>query len=175
MDGGIDGAQAQGEGRLDGAQAQGDGGSQQQPQGDNQAQVGGGTPGSKATPEPEGAKELRRALAKRDEKVAQMEAQIAGAFKSTEAAEALAKQIEEIKAAADEQCTSFELRLAGARNVAAAKALLGEHDGDVGKLKTAEPWLFADAAGATGLDTAGAAVGGDADMKRWRAIAGLEE
>lgn len=50
MDGEIDGAQAQGEERLDGAQAQG-GGSQQQPQGNNQAQVGGGTPGGKATPE----------------------------------------------------------------------------------------------------------------------------
>lgn len=117
----------------------------------------------------------RAALAERNEKIAQMEAQIADAFKSTEAAEALAKQIEEMKAAADEQRTSFELRLAGARNVTAAKALLGEHDGDVGKLKAAEPWLFADAAGATGLEPAGAAAGGNGDMKRWRAIARLEE
>lgn len=177
MDGEIDGAQTAGEEQLGGAQAQDDGGSQQQPQGDgNQAQVGGSKTGTpQDSSEPEGAEELRRALAERDEKIAQMEAQIADAFKSTEAAEALAKQIEKMKAAADEQRTSFELRLAGARNVTAAKALLGEHDGDVGKLKAAEPWLFAGAAGATGLEPAGTTNGGDADMKRWRAIAGLEE
>lgn len=138
MDGEIDGAQAQGEGQLGGAQAQGDGGARQ-PQGDNQTQVGGSMSGGKEASEPEDAEELHRALAERDEKIAQMEAQVADAFKSTEAAEALAKQIEEMKAAADEQRASFELRLAGARSVTAAKALLGEHDGDVGKFKAAEP------------------------------------
>ena len=37
---------------------------------------------------------------------------------------------------------STELRLAGARSVKAARALLDEHGGDVGALKEAEPWLF---------------------------------
>lgn len=36
----------------------------------------------------------------------------------------------------------YELRLAGARNVKAAKALLGEYEDDINKLKDAEPWLF---------------------------------
>ena len=40
----------------------------------------------------------------------------------------------------------------------------------------AEPWLFADSAdGATGLEPVGVAKAADADMKRWRAIAGLED
>ena len=73
---------------------------------------------------------------------------------------------------------AFELKLAGARNVTAAKALLSEHGGDVAKLKAAEPWLFADDAvqgGTTGLEPAGAAGATDADMKRWREIAGLDD
>lgn len=61
--------------------------------------------------------------------------------------------------------------------MAAARALLGEHGGDVAKLKAAEPWLFADGqapAGATGLEPAGAAKADDVDMRRWREIAGLD-
>ena len=58
----------------------------------------------------------------------------------------------------------------------AAKALLAEHGGDVAKLKAAEPWLFADAVGgASGLEPAGVAKAADADMRRWRSIAGLED
>lgn len=44
----------------------------------------------------EGAGELGHALAERDEKAAQMEAQTVGAFKSTVAAEVLARQIGEM-------------------------------------------------------------------------------
>lgn len=57
----------------------------------------------------------------------------------------------------------YELQLADARNVKAAKALLGEHKGDIAALKAAEPWLFQAYApqddepkGATGLSNAGA-------------------
>ena len=60
---------------------------------------------------------IRRALAERDKKIAELEAQVAEAFKSTEAAEGLAKQIEEMKAAADAERTGFELKLAGCRSV----------------------------------------------------------
>lgn len=76
----------------------------------------------------------------------------------------------------------YELQLAGARNVKAAKALLSEHDGDIAALKASEPWLFQDAAvdeaelpqGATGLPNAGAAADSGATLKRWRALAGLD-
>lgn len=74
----------------------------------------------------------------------------------------------------------FELRLAGVRNVKAAKALLDEHDGDVSSLKSAEPWLFSDGkatglqSGATGLPNAGAATDEKRLTKHWREVAGLE-
>lgn len=179
MDGEIDGAQAQGEEqqRQQGDQAA----DRQQPQGEQQRQAqqvegaGVGGDGSDGG-SPVGEDEYRAALADRDKKIAELEGQIAEAAKSVESANALTKQIEQLKADADAERIGFELKLAGARNVTAAKALLGEHGGDVAKLKAAEPWLFADgAAGASGLEPAGVAKGGDSDMKRWRSIAGLED
>ena len=120
--------------------------------------------------------EYRAALAERDKKIAELEAQVAEAFKSTEAAEGLAKQIEEMKAAADAERTGFELKLAGCRSVRAGRVLLAEHDGDMAALKKAEPWLFdsAPGGGATGLEPAGASSGEGDEMKRWMDIAGLE-
>lgn len=79
-------------------------------------------------------------LAKRDERIAELEAQVADAAASKEAAEALRGEIEAVKAAAADERVEYELRLAGARNVTAAKALLAEHGGDVAALKEAEPW-----------------------------------
>ena len=122
----------------------------------------------------------RAALAERDAKISALEGQIAAAAKSAEAADALAKQIEEIKAANVAERVGYELKLAGCRSVRAGRVLLAEHDGDMEALKKAEPWLFGDAGGvgapggATGLEPAGAAGGGDGEMERWRAIAGLE-
>ena len=119
---------------------------------------------------------IRRSLAERDRKIAELEAQVAKAFKSTEAAEGLSKQIEEMKAAADAESTGFELKLAGCRSVRAGRVLLAEHDGDMAALKKAEPWLFDNAGGggATGLEPAGASSGEGDEMKRWMDIAGLE-
>ena len=120
----------------------------------------------------------RAALAERDAKISALEGQIAAAAKSAEAAEALAKQIEEMKAANEAEREGYELKLAGCRSVRAGRVLLAEHDGDMEALRKAEPWLFGDAGGtgggATGLEPAGAAGGGDGEMERWRAIAGLE-
>lgn len=122
----------------------------------------------------------RAALAERDAKISALEGQIAAAAKSAEAADALAKQIEEMKAANEAERVGYELKLAGCRSVRAGRVLLAEHEGDMEALKKAEPWLFGDAGGvgapggATGLEPAGAAGGGDGEMERWRAIAGLE-
>ena len=164
MDSEQDGAQAQGEER---AWQQGD------PQAEDEQQ-------GQKVPEQVGAlddEEIRAAVAERDEKIAELEAQIAVASKSVEAASKLATDIEAMRKANEDERLGFELRLAGARSVTAAKALLAEHGGDVAKLKAAEPWLFSDAraqGGSTGLEPAGAVKAADKDMKRWRAIAGLE-
>lgn len=182
MDGEMDGSQATGEEQQGQQGDQAAGG--QQPQGEQQQQaqqvegagVGGDGSDGGDGGSPVGEDEYRAALADRDKKIAELEGQIAEAAKSVESANTLTKQIEQLKADADAERIGFELKLAGARNVTAAKALLGEHGGDVAKLKAAEPWLFADgAAGASGLEPAGVAKGGDSDMKRWRSIAGLED
>ena len=74
----------------------------------------------------------------------------------------------------------FELRLAGVRNVKAAKAILSDHGGDVAALKDAEPWLFSDASakpqgGRTGLPNAGTSSDDGKTMRRWRKLAGLDD
>ena len=112
-------------------------------------------------------------LAKRDERIAELEAQVAEAARS---AEALRSEIEAVKAAAADERVEYELKLAGARSVKAARALLDEHEDDVAALKEAEPWLFSAApapAGTTGLPNAGAARNEDSLMGRWMRIAGL--
>ena len=120
--------------------------------------------------------EYRAALVDRDKKIAELEAQIADAAKTVESANALAKQIEELKAATDAERIGYELKLAGCRSVRAGRVLLADHKGDMAALKKAEPWLFGDAVGtgATGLEPAGASKGESDEMKRWMAIAGVE-
>lgn len=119
-------------------------------------------------------------IAERDEKIAALEKQVAEAAKSTEAADALRGEIAELKAQGEDQRVEFELRLAGVRNVKAAKAILGDHGGDVAALKEAEPWLFANTPdkqqdGKTGLPNAGTSSDEDKTMRRWRRIAGLDD
>ena len=120
--------------------------------------------------------EYRAALVDRDKKIAELEAQIADAAKTVESANALAKQIEELKEATDAERVGYELKLAGCRSVRAGRVLLADHKGDMTALKKAEPWLFGDAVGtgATGLEPAGASKGESDEMKRWMAIAGVE-
>ena len=118
-------------------------------------------------------------LAERDKRIEELEAQVADAAKTAEAAEALKGQIAELKAQGADERVEFSLKLAGVRNVKAAKAVLADHGGDIEALKAAEPWMFADApqqqTGKTGLPNAGAATDADKQMKEWREIAGLSD
>lgn len=125
-------------------------------------------------------KDYEAALAERDARIAELEGEIAEAAKTAEGAEALRKEMDELRRKGDEERVGFELQIAGARNVKAARALLADYDNDIEKLKAAEPWLFGAGAstpaqtGATGLPNAGAATDEGAQMKRWRRIAGIE-
>lgn len=135
--------------------------------------------GNKAGKEP--TPDYEKQIAERDKKIASLEAQIAEAAKTAEATEALRKEMDELRRQGEEQRVGFELQMAGARNVKAARALLADYEGDVEKLRAAEPWLFGagavapSPAGATGLPNAGAATDEGATMRRWRGIAGLPE
>ena len=116
-------------------------------------------------------------IAERDARIAELEGQIAEAAKSAETAKELKSQLREVKKQAESDKLEFSLRLAGCRNVKAAKAVLDDYSDDIDAMKEAEPWLFAKHApqGATGLPSAGAADSADKDVKHWRELAGLED
>ena len=117
----------------------------------------------------------------REDYEAALEGEIAEAAKTAESAERLRKEMDELRRRGDEERVGFELQLAGARNVKAARALLPDYENDIDKLKAAEPWLFGAGgaapaqAGATGLPNAGAATDEGAQMRRWRKIAGIDD
>jgi hypothetical protein len=154
-------------GQQEGAQAQG--------QGEGTPQVL-GTDGKGAdAPAPD----YERQLAERDQKIKELEAKVAEASKTAEAAERLRGEIADLRKASEDERLDFSLKLAGCRNVKAARAVLADYKGDVDALKAGEPWLFSKdgatsqaATGSTGLPSAGAS-GGSGDLKRWERLAGL--
>lgn len=176
----MDGLQDEAKQVDEGAAQQKQGASAQVSSGEGVAADGG------ATPKVEGGISQARAdyeaaLKERDERIAALEGEIAEAAKTAESAEALRKEMDELRRRGDEERVGFELQLAGARNVKAARALLPDYDNAIDKLKAAEPWLFGAGAaapaqaGATGLPNAGAATDEGAQMRRWRKIAGIDD
>lgn len=95
-----------------------------------------------------------------NKQIEELKAQVEESAKTEEARQSMAQQIEELKAQLDDSEVTHRLEMAGCRSVKAAKALLEDYQGDVGKLKEAEPWLFTPdepKKGKTGLPPAGAA------------------
>lgn len=166
------------DGLQNGTQQVDEGAAQQpEPQGDQAQQA-------PAQVEPDDAAKARAdyeaALRERDDKIAELEGEIAEAAKTAESADKLRAEMDELRRKGDEERVGFELQIAGARNVKAARALLADHDNDIEKLRAAEPWLFSASpasaqAGATGLPNAGAATDEGARMRRWRKIAGIDD
>jgi NACalpha-BTF3-like transcription factor len=178
MDGDLDGKAAQG------AAGEGHEGEQALSQGHQDAQED----GAQEVTGGEGGTDYQAALRAKDARIAELEGKVASAAKTAEATEALNAEIAALKQQMSDECVEFALKAAGARSIKAAKALLEEHDGDVAALVAAEPWLFegaeaasqctsqTSAGGATGLEPAGVAGGGDsAYMRRWERIAGLTD
>ena len=157
---------------------------QQAPQRDGQVEASQAQVSAEATGGDTAAQaraDYEAALKERDARIAELEGEIAEAAKTAEGAEKLRAEMDELRRKGDEERVGFELQLAGARNVKAARALLADHDNDEEKLKAAEPWLFSASpapapTGATGLPSAGAAGADEStQMSRWRKIAGLPE
>lgn len=200
MEGDANGTQATG---TAGIEEQGAGGAARQQAGTPAAQPGRQEPQGQVTGTGDpGADGYQEALAAKDAKIAELSAQVAEAAKSAETAEALNAQIAELKRQMADERVDFALRAAGARSVKAAKALLGDYEGSdeerVAALAEACPWMFAGpgagvsgavpgtsqntsqlhgfSTGATGLEPAGVAGGGDGrDVERWERIAGLAD
>lgn len=93
-----------------------------------------------------------------NKKITDMTAKLDESAKTEKARDDLKAEIRKVRDEIDEERTSWKLEKAGCRNIKAAKALLEDHDGDVEKLKEAEPWLFEEEKpkGATGLKPGGA-------------------
>ena len=173
MDGEQNGTQAQ---QQDTQQEQGQQQAAQQPQQEAQGSHAGTDAGAASGVD---AQAYEAQLAERDSRIAELEGKIAEAAKNAEAADGLRAEIAALKEQGESDRIDFQLQLAGARNVKAARAVLDDHGGDVEALKEAMPWMFADApqkqAGKTGLPNAGAAGDAGKDVKHWRAVAGLDE
>lgn len=143
------------------------------------------------------ATDYEAALAAKDAKIAELSAQVAAAAKSQEAAGELSGQIEALKAQIADERLDFALKSAGAHDTRAARALWDDYEGTdeerISAMAEACPWLFSSQKpssrassrftsrihnistdGATGLESAGVAGGGDGrDVARWEKIAGL--
>ena len=178
---------ANGEGTANAAQAQGstdaqaagsEGASQVKPGGNASANVGTGQATSAKSSIDYAAELAKRdpSINERDGKIAELEGKLADAEKLGQQAESLKSENEQLKNQAASDRIDFALQLAGCRNVKAARAVLDDYDGDVEKLKAAEPYLFAmqsEQSGATGLSNAGTAGENGKDEKRWRKLVGL--
>lgn len=119
-------------------------------------------------------------LAERDREIAELKAQAAAAAETQKRAKEMSDKIAALEKRAEEDRVTYQLTLAGARNVKAARALLADHDGDVAKLKDAEPWLFGagpakGGAGSTGLPNAGAATDSDKQLRHFLEVAGVAD
>ena len=175
-------------GENDGAAAQAQVAGEPQAQGDQTAQAAvtagpqsAGTAGDGNDAAERARADYEAALRERDDRIAALEGEIAQAARTAESAERLRAEMDELRRKGDEERVGFELQIAGARNVKAARALLPDYDDDIDKLRAAEPWLFGAGAtapaqaGATGLPNAGAATDEGAQMRRWRRIAGIDD
>lgn len=110
-----------------------------------------------------------RELAAKDKEIEGLRAQIAESAKTEEGRKELQKQVDDLKADMADKETTYRLELAGCKNAKAAKALLGDYDGDVDKLKAECPYLFEDKqkkTGATGGKPAGTASDLDAKLDK---------
>lgn len=107
----------------------------------------------------------QRDIEAKDKQIAELQAQLDEKSKTEEGRAALKAELDKLKADMADERTDHRLELAGCLNAKAAKALLGDYDGDVAKLKEACPYLFGveKKTGSTGLKPEGAA--GDLDDK----------
>lgn len=88
-----------------------------------------------------------RDMKAKDDEIAELRKQIAESAKTEEGRKALETKIEALEGKQAEMRTEYELKLAGCRDdkaLKAAKTLVGDYEGDVSKLKSECPYLFAE-------------------------------
>lgn len=107
----------------------------------------------------------QRDIEAKDKQIAELQAQLDEKSKTEEGRAELKAELDRLKADMADERVDHKLELAGCLNAKAAKALLGDYDGDVAKLKEGCPYLFGaeKKTGSTGLKPEGGA--GDLDDK----------
>lgn len=101
----------------------------------------------------------QRDIEAKDKQIAELQAQLDEKSKTEEGRAALKAELDRLKADMADERIDHKLELAGCLNAKAAKALLGDYDGDVAKLKEGCPYLFGaeKKTGSTGLKPEGGA------------------
>lgn len=101
----------------------------------------------------------QRDIEAKDKQIAELQAQLDEKSKTEEGRAALKEELDKLKADMADERVDHRLELAGCLNAKAAKALLGDYDGDVAKLKEGCPYLFGaeKKTGSTGLKPDGGA------------------
>lgn len=105
----------------------------------------------------------QRDMQEKDDRIAELEAQIAENTKTEEGRQKLQEQIDEMRKTLEDDRLNFELERAGCLNTKAGRALLEDFDGDIEKLKEGCPYLFSEdkKTGSTGLKPQGGISGID--------------
>lgn len=108
--------------------------------------AGGGTEGGKTTDKHgEDAINLghhNRLMAEKDAEIKKLTAQVESLTGEAKRGEDALKKITELETRLEDEKVSNALKLAGCVNEKAAKAVLADYEGDVGKLAEACPYLF---------------------------------
>ena len=109
-----------------------------------------------------------REIAAKDARIAELEGKLEDASKTEQGRADLKKEIDKLRAEQADERVAHKLELAGCVDLKAAKARLDDFGGDVDKLKSECPYLFAEKkqTGSTGLEASGAASGGPAKTIR---------
>lgn len=118
-----------------------------------------------------------RDMAAKDEEIAKLRAQIDEAAKTEDGRKELQERIAQMETQLADSKVEHALEMAGCVNVKAARAVLGDYDGDVDKLKSECPYLFAQEkpkTGSTGLPSGGAVSTAEQRRAKARAAAGLK-
>lgn len=105
-----------------------------------------------------------RDLAAKDGEIAELRAKLDELSRTEEGRKEQRERIAKLEAELAEAKVDHSLELAGCVNLKAARAVLGDYEGDVAKLREACPYLFGQErrpqAGSTGLPASGASDGG---------------
>lgn len=101
----------------------------------------------------------QRDIQERDDRIKELEEQVAEAIKTEEGRKELQEKIDELRQTIADDRVNFDLERAGCLNTKAARALLDDYEGDVDQLKEACPYLFQEEkrqTGSTGAKPQGA-------------------